>query len=358
MDNLLENQPGGALTTGRPAQLPATLTQGQKAAVIVRLLLSHEVPLPLERLTAKQQQALAEYMTQIRRVDRPTLAAVVDEFVDSLDGVGLTFPRGIPDALEMLEPYLSPDARGRLQSEADRMNRGDAWERLGELDVEELLHLIEQEGAEVCAILLSKLPVAKAAEMLAALPPERAEVITHSVALTGSVGPQTVRQIGIALIGQLDARPAPEFRASAADRVGSILNAATRKMRDTMLEALDGRDANFAEAVRRTIFTFDHIPARVESGDVAAVMRAVDGDVLNLALAKAIEQFPIAADFILDNISKRMAETLREEAVALGTISDEEGEAAMTAVVGAIRELEAAGEIKLAPPPSANAPAT
>jgi len=352
MSNLLDNQTGGALAAHNPAPPPAVLTQGQKAAVIVRLLLTQEVPLPLERLTARQQQALAEYMTQIRRVDRPTLAQVVDEFVESLDGVGLTFPRGIPDALEMLEPYLSPDARGRLQSEADKMNRGDAWERLGELDVEELLHLIEEEGAEVCAILLSKLPVQKAAELLASLPEDRAQVITHSVALTGAVGPQTVRQIGLALVGQLDARPAPEFRASAADRVGSILNAATRKMRDSMLGALDERDAPFAEAVRRTIFTFDHIPARVDSGDVAAIMRAVEGDTLNLALATALEQFPIAADFIFDNISKRMAETLREEAVALGQVPEEEGEAAMTAVITAIRDLEAKGEIKLAEPPS------
>lgn len=353
MTNTLENQLGGALTTSTPAPPPAVLTQGQKAAVIVRLLLTQEVPLPLERLTAKQQQALAEYMTQLRRVDRATLASVVDEFVESLDGVGLTFPRGIPDALEMLEPYLSPDARGKLQNAADQMNRGDAWERLGEMEVEDLMHLIEDEGAEVCAILLSKLPVAKAAQMLAELPPERAEVITHSVALTGSVGPQTVRQIGIALVSQLDARPAPEFRASAADRVGSILNASSRKTRDSMLDALVGRDADFAEAVRRTIFTFDHIPARVDSGDIAAIMRAVDNEVLNIALATAIEQFPIAADFILDNISKRMAETLREEATALGAIPEEEGEAAMTQVISAIRDLEASGEIKLAPPPSA-----
>lgn len=352
MDNALENQLGGALTPSTPAPPPALLTQGQKAAVIVRLLLTEEVPLPLERLTARQQQSLAECMTQIRRVDRATLASVVDEFVESLDGVGLTFPRGIPDALEMLEPYLSPDARGQLQSAANQMNRGDAWSRIAELEVDEILHLIEEEGAEVCAILMSKLPVAKAAELLGAMPIERAEIIAHSVALTGSVGPQTVRQIGLALAQQLDARPAPEFRASAADRVGSILNASNRKMRDSMLERLDGRDGDFADAVRRTIFTFDHIPHRVESGDVAAIMRAVDGDTLNLALAMALEQFPLAADFIFDNISKRMAETLREEATALGKVPEDEGEQAMTEVINAIRELEAAGEIKLAPPQS------
>ncbi|MEM1273696.1 MAG: FliG C-terminal domain-containing protein [Pseudomonadota bacterium] len=347
MDQMAAERPGGALDMAGADTLPARLSQGQKAAVIVRLLLTQEVPLPLERLSARHQQQLAQHMTTIHRIDRQTLAEVVDEFVDSLDGVGLTFPRGLPDALDMLEPYLSPDARGELRDAADKMNRGDAWDRLGELDIGELLHLIEEEGAEVCAILLSKLPVAKAAELLANLPVERAEVVAHSVALTGSVGPHTVHRIGKALISQLDARPAPAFRANAADRVGLILNAATRRMREQMLEGLESRDADFAEAVRRTIFTFDHIPARVDAGDVAAIMRAVEGDTLNLALAAAFDQFPIAADFVLDNISKRMAETLREEAMALGTPGEEEGEGAMTAVITAIRELEATGQIKL-----------
>ncbi|MBF9036624.1 flagellar motor switch protein FliG [Rhodobacterales bacterium HKCCE2091] len=353
MVQVLDDLAGGSPAMHRQAGLPAVLTQGQKAAVIVRLLLSHEVALPLERLQPKHQKRLARRMTELRRVDRPTLAAVIDEFTQALDGMALTFPRGLPDALELLEPYLSPKASEGLRDEASRANRGEAWDRIVALETDELLTLIAEEGAEVSAILLSKLPVAKAAELLGALPPERAEVITHAVALTGAVGPHTVNRVGKALAEQLDARPSPAFRTGAADRVGLILNAATRKMRDTLLAALEGRDTEFAEAVRKTIFTFDHIPARLDAGDVPAVMRAVDGEVLNLAIAAATDQFPLAVDFILDNISKRMAEALREEAMALGTPAEDEGEAAMTAVIGAIRDLEAQGQLKLKEPPAA-----
>ncbi|MBF9030171.1 flagellar motor switch protein FliG [Rhodobacterales bacterium HKCCE3408] len=349
MDDVLEG-PAAAPARRRGDRVPAQLTQGQKAAVIVRLLLMHEVPLPLERLAARQQERLARCMTEIRRIDPMSLHAVVDEFTAALDGMALTFPRGLPDALEMLEPYLSPSARDELKDAASKANRGEAWDRIAELDMQELLHLVGEESAEVCAILLSKLPVAKAAQLLAELPPDRAEVITHTVALTGTVGPHTVNRIGRALVAQVDARPAPAFRSNAADRVGLILNSATRKLRDAMLTALDQRDTDFAEAVRRTIFTFDHIPKRLDAGDIPAVLRAVENDTLNLALAAALEQFPLSADFILENISKRMAETLREEAVALGTPSEEEGEAAMTAVITAIRQLEATGQIKLADP--------
>ncbi|MEM9757386.1 MAG: FliG C-terminal domain-containing protein [Pseudomonadota bacterium] len=347
MAETLDNALDGTVPAASVAGPPAVLSQPQKAAVIVRLLLTQEVPMPLDRLSAKHQQRLAKAMTQIHHVDRATLRAVVDEFIETLDTVALSFPTGLADALDMLEPYLSSTARDELQSAADKANRRDSWDRLALLETDDLVHLMEEEGPEICAIVLSKLPVAKAAALLAAWSPDRAEAVTHAVALTGTVGPHTVHRIGKALVAQLDARPAPAFRSKAANRVGEILNAATRTTRDALLTALEARDEAFAEAVRRTLFTFADIPARLDAGDVPAVMRAVDGNTLALALASALADDPLAADFILENVSKRMAETLRDEATALGSVPTEEGEAAMAAVVTAIRDLETTGQIKL-----------
>ena len=57
-----------------------------------------------------------------------------------------------------------------------------------------------------------------------------------------------------------------------------------------------------------------------------------------------------AAEFILANMSQRMAATLREEIAAAGRIKDKEAEAAQTALVLAIRELEAAGDLTMVQP--------
>ncbi|MEL6533212.1 MAG: FliG C-terminal domain-containing protein [Pseudomonadota bacterium] len=337
----------GAFDAAAPAVTgPAGLTRGQKAAVIVRLMLAHDIPAPLDRLAARQQERLAHLMTSIDQLDRSALASVVDEFVDALDGVALSFPRGLPDALDLLEPYLSANTREELASEANK-RRGEAWERLAALDIEELSHLISEESAEVCAILLSKLPAEKAAGMLMEMEPDTAEEISQAVGITGTVSPHTVARIGKALVAKLDAKPAPAFRVAAADRLGLILNAAKSALREDLLDRLQAKDADFAEEVRRTIFTFDHIPARLAGSDVPALVRSVEGEVLTIALASALERMPLAADFLLDNMSKRMAETLREEAMSLGGVSEEEGEDAMTKIITALRGLEESGEIKL-----------
>jgi flagellar motor switch protein FliG len=55
----------------------------------------------------------------------------------------------------------------------------------------------------------------------------------------------------------------------------------------------------------------------------------------------------VAVEFILENMSRRMAEQMRDEAEAMSTPKEPEGEAAMQAVVAAIRGLEEAGDIRI-----------
>ena len=117
-----------------------------------------------------------------------------------------------------------------------------------------------------------------------------------------------------------------------------------------MLAGLDETDRHFADEVRKAIFTFTNIPERVDTRDVAKVIRAADQGQLVTALAAAMagpEAQNRAADFILANMSQRMAAQLKEEIEALGKVKAKDGEEAMTAIVQAIRELETQGEILL-----------
>jgi flagellar motor switch protein FliG len=101
--------------------------------------------------------------------------------------------------------------------------------------------------------------------------------------------------------------------------------------------------------VRRAIFTFVHLPARLAARDVPKLIRIVEQPVLVTALAASLGQpaLEAASDFLLANMSQRMAQGLREEMATRGKVKDKEAEAAMSAIVTAIRQLEAAGEIVL-----------
>lgn len=328
---------------------PVPLSPPQKAALIVRLLLSQDVSPGLDRLTPAQQATLTRAMASLGPINRATLRAVVQEFTGKLDDMAMTAPRDLTGALGLLEPYISPIARDGLRAEAEAGDSADPWSRIAVLPPDRLRPVLLRESAEVCAILLSKLGVAKAAAILADLPGDRAHLIAHAVSLTAGVTPQTVAEIGAYLWGQMQATPQPAFPTSAVDRVGAILNAVRTSLRDGLLDGLAGRDAPFAQDVRRAIFTFHHIPRRIVPTDVPRILRRVDQDQVIVALAAGQQAAPLTVEFLLENMSRRLAEQLRDEAEAYGPVREDEGEAAMAGIVAAIRALEEEGALRLIP---------
>ena len=108
-------------------------------------------------------------------------------------------------------------------------------------------------------------------------------------------------------------------------------------------------DAGFAELVRKAIFTYVHVPARIHARDVPKIIRILDQAVLITAMAGAMgkPELEAANEFILANISQRMAEGLREEITARGKVKDKDAEEAMGQIISAIRTLESSGELVL-----------
>lgn len=328
------------------AGMPTTLTFKQKAAVIVRLLLSGDGELLLTDLPEEMQQDLTMQMGGMRSITHETVEIVIDEFIAELQAIGLSFTGGLEGALNTLDGAIDPQIADRMRREGGVRSTGDPWERIMGLETERLLPALEEESIEVAAVMLSKLNVAKAAELLGMLPGERARRITYAVSQTSGVTPDAVQRIGLSLASQLDTVPVQAFDDGPIERVGAILNFSPAKTRDDVLAGLEEDDKEFANLVRKAIFTFVNIPARIDARDVPKITRGVDQAVLVTALAAATASgFEESTEFILANISKRMAEGIREEIKELGKVKEADGEEAMSAVIAEIRELEAAGEV-------------
>lgn len=332
---------GGAGSSG-------DLGPAAKAAIIVRLLLNEGAELPLEELPDHLQVKLTHQMSRMRVVDRDTLAAVITEFADEVEKIGLSFPDGISGALDALDGAISPQTAARLRKEAGVRQSGDPWKRLKELGPEKLLPVLESESIEVAAVMLSKLPVPLAAELLGKLPGPQARRITYAVSQTSEVTPDAVDRIGLSLATQLDATPLRAFDEGPVERVGAILNSSRTLTRDDVLTGLDETDQGFADAVRKAIFTFGNIPARIAPRDVPRILREIDQPVLITALAGAeAAGFAEVITFILENMSGRMADQLRDEIGERGKVKTDEVEEAMSEIVKTIRTMEQSGDILL-----------
>ena len=331
--------------------LPQGLTKKQKAAVIVQLLLSEGTDLTLEALSDGMQADLARQLAGMRAGERGTLASVALEFATELDQLGMVATGGVDGALALLDGKIGERAVKSVRADGVAPVSDDPWDRIKAADNALLLPMLDAESVEVTAVALSKLPVAKAADLLGAMPGDRARRVSYAISRTEAVTSHAIDQIGKALVIQLDDQPTRVFVDAPFKRVGAILNFSPAATRDDVLEGLGAEDAAFAADVRKAIFTFPDIPDRLAPLDVPKITRDVDPDQLVKALAYANANGAEAAvEFILSNMSKRMAEGLREEMTEAGPIKTKEGEAAMTAVTGVIRSLEEDGQITLVTP--------
>jgi flagellar motor switch protein FliG len=341
-----------------PAQLPAPaglartqsggLSRRAKAAIVVRYLINNGAEIALEDLPDDLQAILTHQMGAMRLVDKATVERVIAEFTEELESIGLSFPGGIAGALDALDGRISPHTAKRLRKEAGVRQSGNPWERIKGLPAERLKPVFETESPEVCAVILSNLEVSTAAELLGFLPGPLARQITYAISQTTAVTTEAIDRIGLSLAAQLDAEPLPAFDQGPVQRVGAILNNSNSAIRDDVLEGLDETDKKFADEVRKAIFTFANIPTRVAGRDLPNVLRGVDQAQIITALAAAQQTgLDEVTEFIFSNISARLGDQMKEEMQELGNVKAADGEAAMSAIVGVIRTMEAAGELIL-----------
>jgi flagellar motor switch protein FliG len=125
----------------------------------------------------------------------------------------------------------------------------------------------------------------------------------------------------------------------------TLLNTLDRAMSKTVLTSIEERNPDLSKSIRQRMFIFDDM-VKLDAAALQKVMREVDTRDLAVSLKKASYQVKAA---LLGAISKRAAETVKEEIGFLGNIKQKEIEASQTRIVDIVRRLEGEGEIDLNP---------
>jgi flagellar motor switch protein FliG len=114
-----------------------------------------------------------------------------------------------------------------------------------------------------------------------------------------------------------------------------------RSTEKKILDDLDAENPDLAEQIRLNLFIFEDIIS-LDRAAIQRVIREVSNDDLTLALKGASAK---VASMIYSNISKRAAETLKDDIEFLGPVRLSAVEEAQKKIVGIIRRLDEAGEI-------------
>jgi len=120
-----------------------------------------------------------------------------------------------------------------------------------------------------------------------------------------------------------------------------ILNSVDRGTEKFIMETLEIEDTELAEEIKKRMFVFEDI-LTLDNRSIQRFLREVDNSQIALALKGATEE---VQKVIFANMSKRMAEMIKEDIEYMGPVRLKDVEEAQQKIVNIIRKLEDAGEI-------------
>jgi len=342
--------PVGRAASGPTPPEAQALSNPEKAAVILGVLGSEMSGPIIEQFGEDMLRNFAHAMSRLRNIQPETVAKIIAEFRREIGRMDMTVWGGPTQAREMLQDYVNEATLGQIMDDIDSPSVHNVWKKLSKVDDTALAEFLAREHPQTVAVVLSKLSAEHAARILGRLEEERARDVVFGLTRTAGLDSRVVDAIGQSVSRDFLAKQTdkePSFKP--AERIGSIMNYAPGNVRNAVLAHLDQTEPEFAEEVKRKMFTFEDIPDRVERRDIAAIVRVTEPDVLLKALAGAADNAQEAREFILSSISSRVAEQIRGDLADLGKVKIREAEEAQSTMLKVIRDLESQGDLSLIP---------
>ena len=215
---------------------------------------------------------------------------------------------------------------------------------ISEMEGRQIFNLIKHEQPQTISFLLSYLESAKSAEVFALLSPDLREEVIERLGTIESTSLELVGKIARNLGKHYDTKVRPAFHRSGGVRaVADLLNQLDKEMSKNLLARLEERNATLSSAIRKKLFSFEDLN-RLQPADLQRVLREVDSSNLAISMKSASEAL---RDKIYGGISKRAAESLKEELEMLGPVRLKDVEASQDAIIQVVRRLEEEGQITL-----------
>ncbi|MBI2815118.1 MAG: flagellar motor switch protein FliG [Opitutae bacterium] len=215
---------------------------------------------------------------------------------------------------------------------------------ISEMEGRQIYNLIKSEQPQTIAFLLSYLDTAKTTEVFTLLSPELREEVVERLGTIESTSLDLVSKIVRSLGKHFDTKVRPAFHRSGGVRaVADLLNQLDKESSKNLLGRLEERNAQLGAAIRKKMFSFEDLN-RLQAADLQRVLREVDSANLAVSMKSASEAI---REKIYASISKRAAESLRDEIGLLGPVRLKDVETAQDAIIQVVRRLEEEGAITL-----------
>lgn len=321
------------------------LTGRQKAAILL-ITLGPDVSAQIfKHLREEEIEHLTLEIANVRKVDSIDRETILSEFHQICIAQEYITQGGISYAKDILEKALGEQKALEVINRLTATLQVRPFDFARKAEPAQILNFIQNENSQTIALVLSYLQSEQSSHILSSLPQEKQAEVARRIALMDSTSPDVISQVERVLEQKLSATVTQDYtNAGGIDSIVQILNGVDRGTERTILDALEIQDPELAEEIKKRMFVFEDI-VNIDNRAIQRIIRDIENADLQLALKVASEE---VREAIFRNMSKRMAETFKEEMEFMGPVRLRDVEEAQTRIVATIRRLEESGEIIIA----------
>ncbi|MBN2296264.1 MAG: flagellar motor switch protein FliG [Pirellulales bacterium] len=315
----------------------------RKAAVLLMSMPQNDAAKLLARLDSAQVEAVSIEIAKLSDITGEEQESVIQEFAQSNPTALSDRSGGLEVAKSLVEQALGKQAGSTLDNVRQSIE-ALPFGFLQKVDSQNLLTFIIDEHPQTIALILSHVPPTQAADIISGLPAERQLSVVRRVATMSQTSPEIIQEVERGLENRMASVMSQQFeKAGGVGSVAEMLNVIDRTTERSLLENLAQEDPDLVEEIRRLMFVFEDI-TKFSDRDIQSVLKNVESSQWAMALKGASEELK---EKILNNMSKRASDMLREEMDYLGPVRLSNVEQVQQQIVDIIRTLEDTGEITL-----------
>jgi flagellar motor switch protein FliG len=321
------------------------LTGKQKAAILLIAMGKEASSKVFSHLDEDEVDQLTLAIANMRKVEAKEKDEVFQEFHETCIAQDYIAMGGITYAQDILEAALGKDKANQIIHRLTAQLQVKPFDFARRVDALQIFHYIQNEHPQTIALVLAHLDPQQASMILSSLPVDLQSNVARRIAQLEQTSPDVIKEVEHILEQKLAATINQDYTVvGGIDAIVGILNGVDRSTEKSILESLELKDSDLVEEIKKRMFIFEDI-INLDRRAIQRVIQEVDNQDLVLSLKAAS---PEVKRVILENMSKRMAETFEEEMEFLGPVRVKEVEEAQGRIVSVIRRLEDSGEIIIA----------
>jgi flagellar motor switch protein FliG len=320
----------------------SSLTGIQKAAVLLIALGPEMSSTVFKHLKEEEIEDLTLEIANTRSISPQVKEDVINEFYEICLAQQYIAEGGIGYAKELLEKALGTEKALDVIGKLTASLQVKPFEFVRKTDATQLLSFIQDEHPQTIALILSYLSPSQSALIISALPQESQADVARRIATMDRTSPDVIQEVERVLESKLANLVNQDYtQIGGVDQVVEILNTTDRGTEKHIMEILEIEDPGLADEIRKKMFVFEDV-LLLDDRAIQRVLRDVDNSELGLALKGSNEE---VQNVIFNNLSKRLAEMIKEDMEFMGPVRMKDVEEAQQKIVNIIRKLEDAGEI-------------